>query len=139
MIRKNFTHNENIKTFDDVSCHLEIETERLEVMKPKHSSYMVESGPCKVFRHKHNTKIGVATRHLQKEPRPSKCGKRGKCETQNSKLDCFNCGKKGQFACDCTEPKKVPHDYSLFIYVTSHIMLLTHSPCGLLIQEQPST
>ena len=40
---QNLTHNENIKTFDDVARHLELEAERLEVAKPISSMHMAET------------------------------------------------------------------------------------------------
>lgn len=39
---QNMMHNENIENYDDVSCHLELEVECLEVAKFKNSAYMVE-------------------------------------------------------------------------------------------------
>ena len=38
-MRVNMTHNENIKTFDDFSRHLELETECLEAARASGSSY----------------------------------------------------------------------------------------------------
>jgi hypothetical protein len=65
---QNLTHNENIKTFDDVSRHLELEAERLEAAKPNSFAY--------VAKRKNNDKHGAAG------PRPKKARtykrKRGK-------------------------------------------------------------
>ena len=46
------THNENIKTFDDVAHHLELETEHLEATKPISSVHMTENSSRKVSRPK---------------------------------------------------------------------------------------
>ena len=40
---QNMTHNENIKSFDDVARHLELEAKRLEAAKPNGSIYMAET------------------------------------------------------------------------------------------------
>jgi hypothetical protein len=40
---QNLTHNENIKTFEDASRHLELEAERLEAANPNSFAYLAES------------------------------------------------------------------------------------------------
>ena len=50
-------------------------------------------------------------------------GKRGSNKGKTS-TTCFNCDKKGYFAHDCTEPKKVLSNLSSrFIFVTSHVIV----------------
>ena len=39
----NFTHNDNIKTFDDVASHIELEKDRLLVEKPIQETFMIEN------------------------------------------------------------------------------------------------
>ena len=39
----NLTHNDNIKTFDDVACHVELEEDRLLVEKPIQEAFMTEN------------------------------------------------------------------------------------------------
>lgn len=64
---QNMTHNENIKSFDDVLRYLEHEVEHLEAAKPKNLAYMAESNSCKVSRPKRkNSKMRVATGHVKK-------------------------------------------------------------------------
>ena len=43
------THNENIKTFDDLSRHLELKAEHFEVAKANGSSYTAQSGSRRPF------------------------------------------------------------------------------------------
>ena len=38
----NLTHNDNIKTFDDVAKHVELEEDRLLADKPFREGYMIE-------------------------------------------------------------------------------------------------
>ena len=49
----NLTHNENIKTVDDVARHLELEAERLEAAKPISSMHMAETSSHKASKPKH--------------------------------------------------------------------------------------
>ena len=46
------THNKNIKTFDDVARHLELEAERLEAAKPISSVHLAETSSHKASRPK---------------------------------------------------------------------------------------
>ena len=43
------THNENIRTMDDVMCHLKLEEERLGSSKPNTNVYTNESSLRKAF------------------------------------------------------------------------------------------
>ena len=43
------TYNENIKTFDDLPRHLELEAERFEAAKANGSSYTAQSGSRRPF------------------------------------------------------------------------------------------
>ena len=49
---QNLTHNENIKTFDDVAHHLELEVESLEAAKLISSMHMAETSSHKASRPK---------------------------------------------------------------------------------------
>ena len=46
------THNENIKSFNDVARHLELEVECLEAAKPSGFVYMAETNSRRAFRPK---------------------------------------------------------------------------------------
>lgn len=50
----NMTHNENIKNFDEISCHLELEDERFIATKSFEQTYMAETSLHKALGIKHN-------------------------------------------------------------------------------------
>ena len=94
----NLTHNDNIKTFDDVARHVKLEEDRLLVDKPYGEAYMTVS-----------KKIGASGSGQKKRKGGDKANfnenkhKRGRRAGNKSKnMNCFNCEKPGQFAHDCT-------------------------------------
>ncbi|KAM7502779.1 hypothetical protein LguiB_001683 [Lonicera macranthoides] len=88
------THNENIKTFDDLARHLELEAECLEATKANNSSYVVHSSSRKASGSK--CKIQNNGKRNDDEPAPKKENstkrKRGKRGGKKGNTDkaCFN-------------------------------------------------
>jgi len=106
----NMMHNEKIKTFDDLLRHLELEAKRLEVVKANGSSYTAQSGSRKLFGSKLKKNQGGKNENSGPAPEKANSTKRKRSkrdEKGKTSIVCFNCGKKGHFAHDCTVPKKV--------------------------------
>ncbi|ESQ44830.1 hypothetical protein EUTSA_v10003344mg, partial [Eutrema salsugineum] len=95
------TYNENVKTFEDISHHHELEDERLEASKSSASS---NSG----LKHKKGNIGHKAPYHseLKRQKKDAKRDKRGG-QKDKTKMKCYNCSSLGHFAHEFTEAKKV--------------------------------
>ena len=141
------THYENIRTFNDLSLHLELETKRLKVSKAikytkSRSAYVANNDSHRPRGPKH--KNYAQRQDSGNGPTPKKVKntkhKRGKRSGKGKDRKCFNCNKEGHFTHDCTEPRKILSDFNYAKFLFSLILwLLTHIHIGLLIQEQLNT
>lgn len=62
-MKENITHNESIKTFDDITCHLELEDECLKVAKSNSKANVKASSSCKAFGPKYKQVGGAPKEH----------------------------------------------------------------------------
>lgn len=90
----------SISNFDYVWRHFKLEP--LEAIKPKYSTYMVESSLLKTSRPKSKkSKIRrVDIEQVQNGLESFQHSKKGKCRKKKSKLEYFNYRKKGYFPHD---------------------------------------
>ena len=111
-MKQTFTHNENIKFFKDISCHVELEVDLI-VANQTAQAFLTEANLRKRSGFKRKKGDNGAPKQGKNSgggnksaPKKNAKHRRGKKRGTN-KVKCFNCQKKGHFTRDCTEPKKV--------------------------------
>ena len=123
----NLTHNDNIKTFDDVACHVELKKDRLLAKNLVHEAFMIEnkSRGAQGSRRNKGMGKGIQGKGENEANYSGQKRKRGKRASKISKnKNCFNYGKPGHFARDCTESKVMfNHDSPFNVYISSCLML----------------
>ena len=129
----NMTHNDNIKTFDDIVRYLELEDECLQAAGISNKAYVTKSGSKKSF-HKRKWKWKgsqgkKAKKSKEDKPKGNSCqrGKRGG-KKDFLKVKCYNYGQKGHFARDCVEPKNVVFHSTRVAFVSSCVMMVDSCP-----------
>ena len=128
-LRINLTHNDNIKTFDDVARHVELEEDRLLADKSSGQAYMTKSnkvGSSNIGRKKWKGKGFKPRKGGNKTNLSGNKRKRGKCIGKQSRnMNCFNYGKLGHFAHDCTEPKVIYDQIYFYNAFVNSCLILT--------------
>ena len=66
------THNESVKTFNDIVCHLELDVEQLMVDRPNEQVYVAKSSSCKTSSFKHNRKLFQKNKKFDDAPKKGK-------------------------------------------------------------------
>ena len=98
-MKQNMMHNESVKTFEDISRHLELEAERLEAAKSDGSAMVVESSSRRTSQFKHGKAEGAPKKQAAAALKPNgarnfkRRGTRGGKKAK-AKLTCFNCNKE---------------------------------------------
>ena len=73
------THNESVKTFNDIVHHLELKVEWLVVARPNEQAYVAESSWCKTFGFKRNRKFFKKNNIFDDASKKGKIGACKKC------------------------------------------------------------
>ena len=100
-------HNESVKTFKDISRHLNLEAELFEAAKSDGFAMVVESCSRRTSQFKREKAKCAPKKQAAAALKPNgarnfkRRGKRGGKKVK-AKLACFNCNK-GHFAQDCPE------------------------------------
>jgi hypothetical protein len=120
----NLTYNDNIKIFDDVAHHVELEENRLHAEKPVNKAFISETNMCGLYDFKYKKGKSKGPKYGKKVIKASSSGykrKRGKHDCKkNENIDCFNYGKPGHFASDCSKPNVIfNHNHPFNLYVSS--------------------
>ena len=123
-LRINLTHNDNIRTFDDVARHVVLEEDRLLADKSSRQAYMTESNKVGSSGTGWKKWEGKGFKPRKRGNKTNLSGKKRKSEKgvgkQSMNMNYFNCGKLGHFSRDCTEPKVIYdqiHFHNAFLVV----------------------
>jgi len=96
-MRVNLTHNDNIKTFDDVTCHVKLEEDWLYAEKHVNEAFIYETKIQRSYGSKYKKGKGNDPKYDKREIEAGSSGHKPNHEKHDGKKDknmnCFNCGK----------------------------------------------
>lgn len=129
------THNDTVKTFSQLTHHLELEDECRNAASNDVAAILVFKPNTFKSRPKKNKGKGKTplnkVKDNQEKGKKRRCGKRGG-QKENRKIKCYNCKKLGHIARDCTEPIKVSSNTLIYhsCNVRSEVLMApSHSFC----------
>lgn len=131
--REHMKVNENIRTFDDIFRHLELEKGRLDATKSSKKAFVAKSSMARAshFKCKKNNNGSK----ICKKKRLGNHENHGicifhKCDMKNmNKIKRINCNKKDYLSHDCTEPKKFyPKPFSYDLFFSNSFFLVESKP-----------
>ncbi|EPS62306.1 hypothetical protein M569_12485 [Genlisea aurea] len=102
-MKMHLTHSENVRTFDDVSRHLELEEDRLRAIKINSEVHMARSNSRRMS----SSRNGKNKKGLGNVKKPDAQKKKRSQKVKLERVKCYNCQQKGHYASNCPEPKKI--------------------------------
>ena len=122
-------HSPEIKCFDDVVRHLELEEDCLAALSVRSEVNFADSSSSNRFHKKKKNKKKFFKKKVENKSFQVNANvpkKKGKKKLNITKVCCYRCRNKRHFARDCNAPAAKVHDSSMYIsytYVSSNVFL----------------
>ena len=134
-MRMHLTHSKNIRNFEDVARHLELEEDRLTSVKVNAQVHYAQGSSSAGIssngnKRKNQGKGKAKGPKKQKQEHKKKARSKNKRKTNVARVRCYNCQLKGHYTRDCIEPRKVHSIYSYMSEgcVSSSLFLTEFNP-----------
>lgn len=118
-MKQNITHHKSVKSFNDISCHLELKEDHQEAVHIDNSILVDDFGSHKTCKSKRKrTRYmswkkgkGDGRNALKGDKHKHKRYKRSGKKKGKTKLNCYNYDKFGHFARVCIKPKEIHRNF----------------------------